>query len=284
MKPCSRATLTREMIVTGLPRGGTTLVAALIDASENALCLSEPPHHVDLHTRAGSADHFAEQVALDLRDLRVKLSQGGTVIDRRTADGKAVTNYFSGTRDDQNRPASYDLVEWRAPSVDKNTIIASKHNGLYLSALTEFAKTTLKIICVLRDPASAIRSWQSIPDIPVSHGKMPAAEKFWPSIYNRTEITASLLERQVLICESIFARIHNLGNRSITIKYEDIVQSPSSFFRKIGTHPTDANIIHKPKLSEKSQISEDAIRDHIKHIIKKHSLTSIAHYYKAYKY
>lgn len=34
--------LQRNLVVTGMPRGGTTLLAALIDSSASAYCLSEP--------------------------------------------------------------------------------------------------------------------------------------------------------------------------------------------------------------------------------------------------
>ena len=51
-----------DLILTGLPRSGTTLAAAIIDQAPDALCLSEPDRHVELMNEAADAENFVARL------------------------------------------------------------------------------------------------------------------------------------------------------------------------------------------------------------------------------
>ena len=95
-----------NLIITGIPRSGTTLAAAIVDQSPDALCLSEPDHHVDLMNGAATAAEFVRQLCLDFGAIRRTILAGGSVLDRRCPDGTPVTNYFtSHMLDGRRKPA-----------------------------------------------------------------------------------------------------------------------------------------------------------------------------------
>ena len=46
------------LLLTGVPRSGTTLAAALLDQLEDTVCLSEPDEHVGLMKQSRDAADF----------------------------------------------------------------------------------------------------------------------------------------------------------------------------------------------------------------------------------
>jgi hypothetical protein len=211
-----------DLIITGLPRSGTTLVAALVDAREGVCCLSEPQRHVDLLETAADAAAFVAAVGADFAALRRELADGAAVMDRRGQNDEAVDNYFAEPDAGGVRRPRFRSVPRSVADVTDDTVLAVKHNGLYTGVLPEFvAAGRLAVLAIVRDPADAIASWQSI-DVPIRHGRLPAAERFWPelaAVVRRDD--PPLLDRQILIADLVLARFRECGVP--VIRYEDLV-------------------------------------------------------------
>ena len=54
-----------RVLVTGIPRSGTTLVAAMINDLDRSLCLSEPSRHVEWLETSSSRREYADRVIGD---------------------------------------------------------------------------------------------------------------------------------------------------------------------------------------------------------------------------
>jgi hypothetical protein len=98
-----------DLIITGTPRSGTSLAAAVIDQAPGCLCLSEPESHVELMQNAISAADFVAKIGQDFDTVRRSLLAGGSVLDRRGADGAPITNYFTNPERDRQREARYTI-------------------------------------------------------------------------------------------------------------------------------------------------------------------------------
>ncbi len=204
-----------NILLTGIPRAGTTLAASLLDAEANTVCLNEPewqhPHP------ALDAAGFALAVKEDFAAVREKLLAGVPVPDRRDAEGGALTNYYdSGTNKNfvmhpltrENLPADFTL--------------AMKHNGPYLAVLPELvALKCFEIRAVIRRPLPVIRSWRRL-TLPISNGEMPNATAYWPEMKTLTAAKMDLLEKQVRMLELMFARIVEYQAQIQLVRYEDI--------------------------------------------------------------
>jgi hypothetical protein len=83
-----------DLIITGVPRSGTTLAAAIIDQAPDSLCLSEPDSHVEMMKEAASAEDFVAGLCREFDAVRRTILAGGSVLDRRQADGAPVTNHL----------------------------------------------------------------------------------------------------------------------------------------------------------------------------------------------
>lgn len=204
-----------NILITGIPRAGTTLAAALLDAEPNTVCLNEPewqhPHP------SLDAEGFARAIEADFSEVRRKILAGIPVPDRRDADGKALTNYYdSGTN---KNFVMHPLTRGNLPA---DFTLAMKHNGPYLAVLPELVRLgCFDIRAVIRRPLPVLRSWRRLA-LPISHGKMPNATAYWPEMKALTSAKMDLLEKQARMLELMFARILEYQSQVKLVRYEDI--------------------------------------------------------------
>src|ERR1700739_4633624 len=149
----------RDLIVTGIPRSGTSLAAAIIDQIPNAVCLSEPDHQVRLMEAAKTAKEFVADLGVDFDAIRRTLLVGGSVLDRRGEGGRPVTNYFEPRASHGHRGSAYSVLATSRSGISPDFLLGIKHNALYAAVLPEIARTArFRIVAIVRDPVSVILS------------------------------------------------------------------------------------------------------------------------------
>jgi hypothetical protein len=70
-----------DLIITGIPRSGTSLAAAIIDRAPDALCLSELGHHRKLTRAARDATDFVTRLGQEFGPIRCTILACGAVPD-----------------------------------------------------------------------------------------------------------------------------------------------------------------------------------------------------------
>lgn len=211
-----------DLIVTGIPRGGTTLAAALIDSLPDTVCLNEPLWHNA--KAAADAKGFAGFIARDFTALRARLLKGESVSDRRGKGGEATTNYFrvEGGR----MQHSFDIVPFSRAGLTPDFTLAIKHNGPYLAVLPELiALERFSITAIIRHPVPVIHSWRSL-QLPISEGKMPNAAPYWPELAAAIAAPMDLLAKQVRLYDLMCARLWECREHLRLIPYEALIQTP----------------------------------------------------------
>jgi hypothetical protein len=236
----------RNLILTGLPRSGTTLVCALIDSLRDAVCLSEPDWQDAWPREMNDRPAYAERIRQDFARVREVLLGGGEVSDRRAANGSAVTNYFPLASDGSRQPA-YALQPFRRSGLSADFLLGMKQNAHYSCILDELARhEDFTIVAIVRHPLATIGSWRSAARLPIGHGRLPAAERFWPEIAHQAASTPDILLRQVGIYRLFCERYRALGSRIHLLRYEDIVDKPEllsaicgrDYVRTVEVNPT----------------------------------------------
>ena len=218
----------RNLILTGLPRSGTTLVCALVDSLRDAVCLSEPDWQDAWPREMDDRRAYAERVRGDFARVRKILAGGGEVADRRSSDGAAVTNYFPLASDGSRQPA-YALQPFRRSGLSADFLLGMKQNAHYSCVLDEFAgHDDFTVIAIVRHPLATLRSWRSAKHLPISQGRLPAAERFWPELAAIAESTQDILLRQLQIYRVFCERYRALGARIHLLRYEDVVSDVNS--------------------------------------------------------
>ncbi len=236
--------MARDIILTGIPRSGTTLAASLLEAEPNTVCLNEPEWHRPHPSLDASG--FVGAIATDFLRLREKLLAGTPVPDRRAENGAALTNYYeSGTK---TKFVIHDLLR---PGLPPDFTLAIKHNAPYLAVLPELiALGRFDIRAVIRHPLPVIRSWRRL-DLPISRGELPNAVAYWPEIKALVQASMPLLEKQARILELMVTRIMEHQSHITVLRYESIRHSASGIQEAEketaeDTHILDALTRHAP--------------------------------------
>jgi hypothetical protein len=214
------------VLLTGVPRGGTTLLAALVDSLDDTLCLSEPPEFWDIAGRSTTSAACAAEVIATIASRRARLAAGEPVIDHRLADGSPPTDYYPV---DTERPALYEVAsEW----FDDASLLGVKHNGVFTAILPELLAADLPVIAVVRDPLPTIRSWRAN-NLPIGHGQLDG-KHLWPALVAATGGPAGP-DRLARTYECIVARyVEHRDRLRALVRYEDLLADPSIIARIVG--------------------------------------------------
>lgn len=246
-----------NVILTGIPRAGTTLAAALIDGLSDTVCLNEPHWHNA--QAASNAGNFAQFITDDFMRIRAHLLAGKPLPDRRGKHGEAITNYFArdaqGTM--QNTFTDYPLTR---AGLSGNFTLAVKHNGPYLAVLPELiAKHHFKIIAIIRSPLPVISSWRRL-NVPISRGDMPNAKAYWPALNTLINSPIDLLEKQVRLYDMMLARILEYSEFISVVRYESLIESPDILPQLLGKKPVETSLIQPQPTMDEPAIGEAITR------------------------
>lgn len=228
----------KNVLITGIPRSGTTLVTALFDSLANSACLSEPSWQAQWVASARDAADLARRICADIPEIRYRILSGDAVEDRLAVDGKTVTNYFERTNSGSVNNA-YEITHRRRIVKNEDFLLGIKHNALYTATLDNLVNMDgFKILCIVRHPVPTILSWQSL-KVPVSYGRMPHGERFWPELRRIIATEPDILVRQIrildLFCDRYLMLSASHSSRVALVRYEDFVRDPGILENMTGS-------------------------------------------------
>ncbi|MBV8939849.1 MAG: hypothetical protein JO089_08455 [Alphaproteobacteria bacterium] len=246
--------MTRNVLLTGIPRCGTTLLTAFYDRQADAAALNEPQWQYDAMMRlkdAVPAEDYVKWLIGDLADIRRKLLHGVPLPERRAADGTAVTNYYRAHAQDKESREVVSAVPFTRAGLSQDFMLAVKHNGLYLGVLDALAASgEFTIVALVRHPVGAIASWNEV-NVPIRQGRLPAAEGYWPEIGALAAAPMEILEKQVRLYDLLCARLLQHRQRIHLLRYEDflaMIRSRHSSLAALGLKEIDASLIAERNL------------------------------------
>jgi hypothetical protein len=273
-----------NLIITGIPRSGTTLAAAIVDQSPDALCLSEPDHHVDLMNGAATAAEFVRQLCLDFDAIRRTILAGGFVLDRRCPDGTPVTNYFTSNMLDGRRKPAFVIRGITRPALSPDFVLGVKHNALYSAVLPEIVQSgCFRVVAIIRDPVAVLKSWRSL-DLPISRGRLPAGERFWPELHALGRADLDLTDKQIRICDLLLGRFEHFADRIVVVPYEVFVTDPARLLAAaaipISTSSQVDAVRRRMPTSEHADQDTAVLIHRIRQLAELGQVPSIARYYR----
>jgi hypothetical protein len=235
-----------DVIVTGLPRSGVTLAAALIDSLPNAVCLNTPVWQTTQARRLRGAIPFCKWLAGDFIWQRNRLIKSLPVNDYRAPDGSPLLDSMDERlpKDENGEPVATQI---QPSGLQGDFILAVKHDVLYTCVLPALAEIScFKIIAIIRHPFDVIDEWQAYPETQLGKGHLPFAAHYWQeAALQNPEQKTDLLDRMVQLYELFIKRYHELRAHVQIIRYEDYVADPKIISRlfDIETLPPLANKI-----------------------------------------
>ena len=210
----------RNVILSGIPRGGTTLTCYLANTLADCVALNEPldasrPLGEDVDENLEIIARFFEaQRHLILTERRANC---------RSQDRAPITNVLLDKIDKDSGLRS-GVVNTDDMVIDKkldlNFILAAKHPVAFPPMLGALAKTYPCVITI-RNPLAVILSWQNI-HMNISNGRAPKAEKMQPKLAALLDTISDVHERQIELMSWFFGQFKLVPETSI-LKYEDLV-------------------------------------------------------------
>jgi len=212
----------RTWLLTGIPRSGSSLACRLAGEAPDVVALSEPiPRSefagmVDPRQARGRIERFAVQTR-----------------ERIAAEGRAPSLQVAGRLDDnvvaaqaeeglRRRQARHGEIRVDKPLSSDFTLVI-KHNALF-AALLPVLVPAFECLALVRNPLAVLASWQTV-DLPIHHGRVPAAEQFDARLKEAIEDAADALARQVVVLDWFFARYAESLAPERILRYEDLIAS-----------------------------------------------------------
>jgi hypothetical protein len=216
--------VSNTLLLTGLPRAGTTLSCHILNAYPNLLALHEPMTPTDFNPALGKSAAI-EKIANFARESRTLALSKGIAISRQkngaVPDNPVAALAVQGEL--RKLDVSLGHLDVAHQIQNEKFTLVIKHNALFTSLLPELTGS-FPVYAIVRNPLAVLASWNLV-DLPVNRGSLPAGEMFDPELKARLAATADRIERQLRILEW-FCRTYaeHLGER--VLRYEEFVVRP----------------------------------------------------------
>lgn len=214
------------LLLTGLPRAGTTLCCHILNAYPNVLALHEPMTPSDFDPALGRKAAVA-QIAHFAQQSRVSALRDGVVVSRQK-DGRVPENPVAQAAVEGGlRPMDVSLgqIDVRHQLQDEHFTLVIKHNALFTALLPEL-NSALPVYGIVRNPLAVLASWNQV-DLPVNQGHIPAGEMFDSALKAKLAQISDRMQRQLHILEWFCRQyVDHLAGR--ILRYEDFVVNPHS--------------------------------------------------------
>lgn len=213
-----------NVLLTGVPRSGTTLTCYLLNKLPDTVALHEPMRIRDL---AESKNH--EEIRLTVQ--RFFDEQRASIHTRKRArsrnvDGAVPDNSVGESRSEAGLRQSITSSE-REIIVDKQLsqdfMLVVKHTSAF-TTLLDILSRDFPVYALIRNPLATLSSWSSIA-FKIRRGHASAAERLDPNLKARLAAIDDDLDRQIYLLNWFHGRFRRyLPERSI-IRYESVIES-----------------------------------------------------------
>lgn len=215
-----------NILLTGIPRSGTTLACRLLCEYSKTIALNEPLERNLFQNPAEAIKNIGEHFNL----FRKSLLHNGSAL-ARTKEGQITDNAFSPDEKNRERVVERSTITFDKKLDDDFTLIL-KHCAEFTLLLPEIKKS-YKVIAVVRNPLAILSSWATV-NVPVSRGKVSKSERLNPEFHKSLESQSTdLLQRQLFILSWYFGQYTNFIAEHI-IRYEDLINNPEQALNPIA--------------------------------------------------
>ena len=223
------ASLTPELIITGIPRSGTSYLCNLLHRMSNCVILNEPPEAITALTNAKSPRGLATFLRDRRQDVRAGIPIPNKLVDGRITQDTAQSNE---TQLYSPEPASADFV------------LGIKQTLAFVSRLPMLRQMLphARLVACVRDPLDTIASWKgSFPHLAMADVvRQPVGNPIdpWLTPAQRQELRsiAAILDpapRRAAWWRYLASLILASRDDLILIRYEDLVTHPRRTLARI---------------------------------------------------
>ena len=230
----------RNVLITGIPRSGTTLVCSLLNKVPDVVALHEPMDVWDF-SKCRDTAALAETISSFCSEARHSLREHGFAISKHV--GGEVRDNAAGDESDskgtRSRRTEHGKIVIEKP-LPENFTLAIKH-PLAFTALIESLSQCFECFAVVRNPLATLASWNSLDWLKVKRGHAPIAEKLDQDLARSLAGESDAIERQIQILEWSYARYRKFLGQEAVLKYEDLIATRARALAKFFPAASDLN-------------------------------------------
>ncbi|MGB1249597.1 MAG: hypothetical protein ACPG8W_03125 [Candidatus Promineifilaceae bacterium] len=264
----------RNVLITGIPRSGTTLTCYLLNQIPNVIALPEPLRPYDTIKEYG-AERIADAVESCLQQNRKSLLTEGTAVCKHI-DGKLHDNPFGnygvlarylparirsrlnfgsllqriptsllrgGTRARINfglRPNQQvkGLVKFNKP-LHHDFLLCLKQNELLTFSLNQLV-TRFRCYAIIRNPLAVLASWNSV-NFSLKNARSHVSQHLKLPIVKQLEAIPNVYDRQIHILDKMYQQYYDFVDEQNIIRYEEIISSNGQVLQKIAPEALELN-------------------------------------------
>ncbi len=213
----------RDIVLTGIPRSGTTLACWLLNQLPDAVALVEPW----LGWRFAltrDPERACREVVRFFERARSRILTRRAVFSLQVR-GEVPTNTIEERhREGVLRRSQARLGKVRPrKEVPPDFRLVVKHVGLF-TALLERLTPYFPTYALVRNPLSVLASWNSVA-LPLREGRVPVTERLDPSLRRALSRLSDRFDRQIHLLGWFFEKYRRVLSPSAVLRYEDVVQS-----------------------------------------------------------
>ena len=221
-----------NIILTGIPRSGTTLACYLLSQIPDFVALNEPMRTVAYKSYRAALKGVPEFYEMTRQSI---LNKGVAIA--RAVNGKMTDNHFSNEMGVRKK-----LVKKQEIKIDKilstDFKLGIKHNALFTILLTDLVKE-YPVFAFIRNPLSVLGSWNSL-DLPASKGEVRAARWLYPELDTALAHIPDIYDRQLYILNWYYEKYLILPSKQV-IKYESIISTSGAALNPISSKAVQLN-------------------------------------------
>jgi hypothetical protein len=220
------------VLLTGIPRSGTTLACELLNDLPDVRALAEPPILPRLPRRP-EADGGATFEIEDLNRAIIEFAaeQRRSILERGVAVTKHVDGRVTGTIVEDDRSGAdprRSLVQRgeipiSRPHSDDFTLVI-KHPIVFTVQLRGLHER-FPLFALVRNPLAVLGSWESMPWWHLREGALRVPSEMAPEISARLASIEDVLDRQLEMLGWFFEQYASMLPRERVIRYEDLISS-----------------------------------------------------------
>jgi hypothetical protein len=247
----------RNVILTGIPRSGTTLSCALLNKLPDTVALHEPMRVVQL-AAAPSFVCAGDEVDAFFSRMRQSLLTRHTAISKHI-DGHIPDNHVpdqcgpNGLRDPITLKGEISFPK----DLTDDFLLILKHPTAFTALLPELIRR-FPCYAIIRNPLSVLGSWNSV-NMCFRNGCGTAAETFLPQLAMKLSQIEDDIDRQLALLDFFYEQYRLHLPPEQVLPYEDIIASGGQSLRVIN--PAASELAEPLQSKNKNAVySREALR------------------------
>jgi hypothetical protein len=230
-----------NVLLTGVPRSGTTLTCHLLNKLPDTVALHEPMRVKKL-AKLKNHEEICRSIKRFCDEQRESIHERKRAISRNVA-GAVPDNPFGAGRSEaglrQNIDSKGEITIDK--KLSREFMLVIKHNSAFAALLKALIKR-FPVYAIIRNPLAALTSWSSVDSSPQS-GHASAAEQLDPNLRAKLAAIEDEVDRQIYLLGWFYGQFRCYLPEHAIIRYESLVASGG---RALSVVRSEANELNEP--------------------------------------